>query len=121
MGDTIRLAGLTFHTLIGDLPHERRHRQPIAVDIEVTTDTRAAAASDRLADGLDYRAVYEAVAAALADDPETAPHLLETLCARVADGVLALDRVEAVVVRVRKPWAALPGPAEGVEVEIARP
>lgn len=121
MGDVIRLTGLSFHAIVGDLPHEREHPQPVEVDVEVETDVGPAAASDSLADGLDYRAVYAAVSAETARDATGAPRLLETLAVRIADAVLALDRVESVLVRVRKPQAALPGPLDEVEVEVERP
>lgn len=121
MSDWIRLLGLEFHAILGDLPHERELPQPIEVDVEVEIDTRAAAAGDSLADGLDYRAIHAAVAGVVSADPETASRLLETLCERIADAVLALDGVDGVIVRGRKPWAALPGPADTVEVEIERP
>ena len=121
MADSIRLLGLGFHAILGDLPHEREFPQPIEVDVEISTDTRPAAAADSLAEGLDYRAVYEAVAAAVETDPERAPRLVETLCERIAGRVLALDGVDGVRVRVRKPRAALPGPARTIEVEVVRP
>ncbi len=121
MNDTIRLAGLEFFAVVGDLPHERQSPQPLSIDVEVTTDTRSAVRSDRLRDGLDYRLVYEVVARVVGGPPEAAPRLLETLCARIADEVLDLAGVEACRVRCRKPWAALPGPARWVEVEIGRP
>lgn len=121
MTDTIRLAGLRFFAVIGDLPHERTTPQPVEVDLEVGTDVRAAGASDRLEDGLDYRLLYRAAAEALSEDPAGAPHLVEALCERIARRVLAVPRVERVRVRCRKPWAALPGPADHVEIEIERP
>jgi dihydroneopterin aldolase len=119
--DTIRLTGLRFFAVIGDLPHERTTPQPIEVDLEVKADLSAAAASDRLAEGLDYRDLYRAVADALGEDESTAPHLIETLGERIASRVLSVPRVEHVRVRCRKPWAALPGPADHVEIEIERP
>lgn len=119
--DAIRLRGMTFHTIVGDLPHERELPQPIEVDIEVATDVRSAAASDDLDEGLDYRAVYEAVAGVASGEPATAPRLIETLAERIAAKVLTIDRVEGVTVRVRKPRAALAGPVGSVEVEVERP
>lgn len=121
MADSIRLLGLGFHSILGDLPHEREVPQPIEVDVEISIDARPAAAADSVAAGLDYRAVYAAVEESVAADPERAPRLVETLCERIAAAVLALDGVDAVRVRVRKPWAALPGPARTVEVEVTRP
>lgn len=117
--DAIRLLGLQFHALIGDLPHEREIPQPLEVDVEVETDVRRPAGTDRLADALDYRQVYAAVAAAVSAD--RAPHLLETLAERIAAAVRDVERVERVTVRCRKPHAALPGPVDRVEVEVRRP
>lgn len=121
MKDTIRLRGLRFFAVIGDLPHERTTPQPIEVDLEVEADLAAAAASDRLADGVDYRALHRAAADALEQETGEAPHLIETLCERIARRVLAVPGVERVRVRCRKLWAALPGPADHVEIEIERP
>lgn len=121
MSDVIRLAGLRFFAIVGDLPHERSTPQPIEVDLEVEADVRAAAASDRLEDGLDYRELYRAAAEALGETPESAPHLVEALCERIARRVLEVPGAERVRVRCRKPWAALPGPADHVEIEIERP
>lgn len=114
----LRLGGLRFFTILGDLPHERENPQPLEVDLEVATDLRRPATTDRLADGIDYRTLYDAAAEVATS---TEPHLLETLAARIADAVLALDGVDGVTVRCRKPWAALPGPVETIEVEIERP
>ena len=119
--DAIRLAGLRFHALIGDLPHEREVPQPLEVDVEVLADLRPAAEADRLSAGVDYREIYEAVAGSISAEASRAPRLLEALCERIAERLLAIERIERVRVRCRKPHAALPGPLERVEVEIERP
>lgn len=119
MADRIRLAGMRFFTIVGDLPHERTDPQPVEVDLEAETDLAAPAAADDLAEGLDYRALYRAAATVVGDGE--GPRLLETLAERIAHAALAVDGVERVVVRCRKPWAALPGPVDRVEVEVRRP
>ena len=119
--DTIRLTGMRFFALVGDLPHEREIPQPIEVDLEVEADLRRAAATDDLADGVDYRDLHAAVAETMSKDAREAPHLLETLGERIAARALAVAGVERVTVRCRKPWAALAGPLDSVEVEIRRP
>lgn len=119
--DTIRLSGMRFFALVGDLPHEREIPQPIVVDLEVEADLRRAAATDDLGQGVDYRDLHAAVAETMSVDAREAPHLLETLGDRIAARVLTIDGVERVVVRCRKPWAALGGPLDSVEVEIGRP
>ncbi|MGH7565669.1 MAG: dihydroneopterin aldolase [Gemmatimonadota bacterium] len=121
MRDTIRMQGLQFFTLIGDLPHERTSPQPLEVDVEVRTDLARAGESDKLSDSLDYRLLYRLVAEGVEGDPETAPHLLETVAERVAGRLLGQDGVESVRVRCRKPLAVLPGPVGKVEIEIVRP
>ena len=117
----IRLTGMRFHAIIGDLPHEREHPQPIEVDVDIDTDIATAARHDSVAHALDYRIVYATVESTVTTDAATAPRLLETLCVAIADAVAALDRVAGVTVRCRKPWAALGGQVERVEVEISRP
>lgn len=119
--DTIRLTGMRFFALVGDLPHEREIPQPIEVDLEVAADLHRAAATDDLREGVDYRHLHAAVAATMSEDAREAPHLLETLGERIAGRVLAIDGVERVVIRCRKPWAALGGPLDSVEVQIERP
>ena len=47
-------------------------------------------------------------------------NLLEGLCERVAERVLALDPVTQVRVAARKPHAPVPGPLDYVEVVIER-
>lgn len=119
--DTIRLLDLQFFTRVGDLPHERTTPQPLEVDVEVRVDLAGAGRSDRLADGLDYRELYERVAEAVSADPRNPPRLLETVAERVAESLLELDAVEGVRVRCRKPRVVLPGPLGKVEIEIERP
>ena len=121
MSDTITLEGLQFFTLIGDLPHERTTPQPLELDVEVRADLAPAGRSDHLADSLDYRLLYRAVAEAVEDQTDGAPHLLEAIAERVAGRLLALEGVEGVRVRCRKPRAILPGPVAKIEIEIERP
>lgn len=121
LSDVIRLRDLRFFAILGDLPHERVTPQPVEIDVEIVTDVRAAGKSDRLEDALDYRTIHRSVAEAFLDSDGEAPHLVEALCERIAERVLALDGVERARIRCRKPWALLPGPAAGVEIEIERP
>jgi dihydroneopterin aldolase len=121
MADIIRMDALQFFTLVGDLPHERTTPQPLEVDVEARTDLARAGRSDRLAESIDYRVLYERVAAAIAGDPQTAPHLLETVAERVAAALLDVEGVASVRVRCRKPQVVLAGPVGKVEIEIERP
>jgi len=55
--DIIFLRGLQIETVIGIYDWERKIRQAVILDLEMATDIRKAAASDNIADTLDYKAV----------------------------------------------------------------
>jgi len=107
--DAITLTGMSFHTLVGVLPHEREHPQPVEIDLTAWVRPGSGV--------VDYRRMYADVRAAM-----EAPELfyLEQLAESVATRVLKEPRVERVRVAVRKPHAALGGPLEFVEVAIVR-
>jgi dihydroneopterin aldolase len=98
--DRIELRGLRVVALVGVLAHEVTQAQPLELDLDLGVDLVAAAASDDLADTVDYGAVC-----AVAEAAVTAGHvaLLERLAVLVADAVLAVDeRIVWVDVAVRK-------------------
>ena len=68
-------------------------------------DLDAAAASDDLADTLDYGALAQRRADVVAGPPR---NLIETVAAEIAEGVMADERVHAVEVVVHKPDAPIP-------------
>lgn len=116
-GDVIRLLGMTFMGGHGVRAWERSAPQPFEVDLEARLDLQIAGRADDLTLTVDYCLLYEAVREVV-QGPEH--RLVEALAERIAARVLSLGRIEAVTVRVRKPRAALPGPADTVEVEITR-
>jgi dihydroneopterin aldolase len=103
--DRIELKGLRVRGHHGVLDHERRDGQDFVVDLAVWLDLAPAAASDALADTLDYGALAQDVAAIVAGPPAD---LIETVAGRVADAVLADARVTAVEVTLHKPQAPIP-------------
>lgn len=117
MTDRIVLAGLRFFGYHGALPEERARGQVFIVDVEVEADLSAAGRSDALEDTVDYREIYEAARAVATGAPK---QLLEAVAEQIAGRVLALERVTAVTVRVRKPRAPLPGPLDYAAVEVRR-
>jgi dihydroneopterin aldolase len=114
--DRIVLQGMAFSGRHGVSPAEREHAQRFKVDIEVDVDLSEAGLTDRLADTLDYRQLR-----AIAKDTieGQAVKLLETLAARIAEGVLALPKVRAVTVRIAKRPASM-SPIEAAAVHISR-
>ena len=103
--DRIELIGLEVFGRHGVFEHERRDGQTFFVDIVLTADLARAAATDDLADTLDYGALAERAVDIVAGPP---CNLIETVAARIADDVMADDRVESVEVRIHKPSAPIP-------------
>ena len=115
--DTVQLRGLRFLARHGVLPEEHQREQPFVVDVDLGLDVAAAAAGDDLSLTVDYAEVHRRVARIV-----TGPHrqLLETLADRVARDLLEAFPVTYVRVRVAKPAAPLPGPADHAAVEVWR-
>lgn len=103
--DRIELRGLAVRGNHGVFDHERRDGQDFVVDITVWMDLTAAAASDDLADTLDYGALAQLAGDVVAGPPR---NLIETVAAEIADGVMRDERLQAVEVVVHKPDAPIP-------------
>ena len=115
--DRIELRGLRVRGRHGVLAAERELGQEFVVDLVLELDTRAAAASDDVRDTVHYGEVAEDVAAVVAGEPVA---LLERLAQRVADVVLARERVLAVEVEVHKPQAPIALAFDDVVVRVRR-
>ena len=118
-GDRIQLRGLRASGVHGVLPEERTRAQPFELDLDLAVDLAPSAASDRLADTVDYGAIAEIAAAVVS---ESAPRdLLESLAGSVADAVLGADpRIDAVTVTLRKLRPPLAVDVSTVGVAITR-
>lgn len=117
MSDRITLRGMRFTGRHGVPPEERAEPQPFEVDLVLRLNLSRAAASDDLADTVDYSAAF-VVARRIVEGRSF--QLLEALAGAIADAVLAAFPVDDVEVRVRKPKAPLPGAFETVEVRLRR-
>jgi len=115
--DQIFLNGLVFFGRHGCYASENELGQKFVVDIELSCDLTAAAASDKLEDTLDYVRIYNLARETVEGPPVK---LLETVAGRIADAALGEAGVLAVKVRINKPHIALPGALDGVGVEISR-
>lgn len=105
MADRIELRGLTVRGHHGVFDHERRDGQDFVVDITVWADLEAAAASDDLADTIDYGRLAQRAADVVAGPPR---NLIEAVAAEIADDIMSDERVHAVEVVVHKPAAPIP-------------
>jgi dihydroneopterin aldolase len=118
-GDLIQLRGLRVLGTHGVLPEEKSRPQPFEVDLDLSVDLGLAAASDRLADTVDYAAVAGSTAA-IVSGPDSY-ELLEALAGAIAEAALALDlRIVAVTVGLRKLQPPLPVDVATVGVRITR-
>jgi dihydroneopterin aldolase len=115
--DRITLRGLRAFGYHGVLADERRDGQTFFVDAVLSVDTRPAAASDDLADTVDYGGLAQRLAAIVEGEPLD---LIETLAQRLADACLASDRVASVEITVHKPEAPTGVTVEDVTVTISR-
>ncbi|CAN7642824.1 dihydroneopterin aldolase [Mycolicibacterium frederiksbergense] len=105
MADRIELRGLTVRGNHGVFDHERRDGQDFVIDLTVWIDLDGAAATDDLADTLNYGTLAERAAAIVAGPPR---NLIETVSAEIAEDVMSDERVHAVEVVVHKPSAPIP-------------
>lgn len=115
--DLIKLTGIEVFGHHGVLPHERELGQRFLVDLELAVDLAPAAASDDLADTIDYGQLAAGVAAIVAGEPA---NLLEAVAGRIADRCMAHPRITGVEVTVRKPNAPLPVLVGEVAVTLRR-
>jgi dihydroneopterin aldolase len=105
MTDRITLTGLRVRGRHGVFDHERRDGQDFLVDITVWIDLDRAAATDDLADTLDYGELAARAAAIVGGEPRK---LIETVAGAVAEDVMRDERVHAVEVTLHKPAAPIP-------------
>lgn len=115
--DKVLLQGMVFYGHHGVTEEEARLGQRLLVDVELRGDLRRAGAADRLEETFDYGKAYQAVRAVV-EGPRH--RLLEALAETIATCLLAEFPAEAVLVRVKKPAAPLPGPLDYAGVEVLR-
>lgn len=115
--DEITLTGVRAFGYHGVYPEERREGQEFVVDLTLHIPTAPAAASDDVADTVHYGELAERVVTAVQGEPV---NLLERLAQRIADIVLADDRVQIATVTVHKPSAPIAVPFGDVSVTIRR-
>ena len=101
-------------TVIGIWEWERKIRQTVAIDLEMSADISKAAASDEVEDTLNYKSVAKRVQAFVG---ESSFQLVETLAEKIAAIILDEFDVDWVRVRVNKPGAIRGAKGVGVLIE----
>jgi dihydroneopterin aldolase len=115
--DAITIRGLEVFGHHGVLDHERRFGQRFVVDVTLSLDLEAAAASDDLEATVDYGTLTGDIAAIVAGEPVD---LIETVAGRIAARCLEDGRVQDVEVTVHKPSAPVPAVVDEVAVTLRR-
>lgn len=113
--DKIHIRDLLVRSVLGIYPEERREKQDVIINITLHADLRAACASDRIEDTVDYKALKKKVL----DMAETSSFfLVERMAEATAAIALESPGVQRVDVTVDKVGALRY--ARSVAVEISR-
>lgn len=112
--DIIYLKELNIDTVIGIYDWERRIRQTVVIDLEMSADIAKAAATDSVEDTLNYKSVAKRIQQFVED---SSFQLVETLAEKIAAIVRDEFGVQWVNVRVNKPGAIRGSRDVGVLIE----
>jgi dihydroneopterin aldolase len=115
--DEIEIRRLLVPTHVGVTEDERAEAQPIVATITMTADIERAAASDDLADTVDYGEVVADVAQVMSTGTFA---LLEHLAGSIASSIARFAGVRGVTVEVVKPSPPVPQDVKEVAVRIHR-
>jgi dihydroneopterin aldolase len=112
--DTVFIEALCVDTVIGVYDWEREVRQQVLLDLEMARDNRLAAATDAVADALDYAAVAARVQTFIENSEF---RLLEAMAEAVCALVISEFGVPWLRLRLSKPGAVPAARAVGVVIE----
>ncbi|WP_210649930.1 dihydroneopterin aldolase [Nocardioides sp. SYSU D00065] len=115
--DELSVTGVECFAHHGVFDFERRQGQTFVVDLVLGLDTRPAAASDDLAETVNYGTLVADVKAAVERDPVD---LIETVAQRIADVCLLDGRVQWARVTLHKPDAPIDATYSDVALTITR-
>jgi 7,8-dihydroneopterin aldolase/epimerase/oxygenase len=112
--DIVFVEDLRIETVIGIYDWERKIKQTVALDLEMAFDNRKPAATDKIEDTLDYKAVSKRLIAFV-----EASHfeLVETLAEKCAQIVRDEFHVPWLRLKLSKPGAVRGSKAVGVIIE----
>lgn len=112
--DIIYIRNLRIACVIGVFEWERRMRQTVVLDLDLAADIARAAATDRLEDTVDYKAIAKRLIDYVG---QSQFQLVETLAEKVAEIVRSEYGVKWVRVRVNKKGALRHATDVGVVIE----
>lgn len=112
--DKVIIKDLLLRGIVGINDSERVNKQDILINIVMYTDIRPAAASDDIADALNYRTITERI---IAHVEGSADFLVEKLASDIAGIIITEFDVERAQVRLEKPGALRFARSVGVEID----
>ena len=112
--DMVYIKGLKTDAVIGVYDWEREIRQTLVLDLELASDNRAAAATDGIAEAVDYDAISKRI---LAYVQASEFELIETLAERVAEIILTEFNIPWLCLKLGKPGAVAEADDVGVIIE----
>ena len=102
---------------IGIYPHEKKKKQRIVVNIDLSVKERPGQMKDEISHVVSYEIIAKKVESIVG---EGHVNLVETLCEKIAQSCLKDKRVMAARVRVEKPDIIKNAKSVGVEIERGR-
>jgi len=112
----IRIKNAIFYGYHGVHSSEQNSGGRFEVDVEIHCDISEAIKSDSLKNTIDYEQVYDFIKSLIT---EKKFYLIEALGSRIAQGLIErFEKIQKVIVRVRKPSPPVGGVVDCVEVEI---
>jgi dihydroneopterin aldolase len=115
--DTVFITALHIETIIGVHAFEQNAPRPLLIDLEMGTDIREAASSDRIRDAVDYSAVAEAIAKLAAGRRF---QLIETLAETLARMLFERFPIATLSLSIGKPGAVEAARTVGVRISRRR-
>ena len=112
--DIIFISDLRIETIIGIYDWERKVRQTVSLDLEMTADIRKAAATDSIEDTLNYKAVAKRLIEFVGDSEF---QLVETLAEKIAEIIISEFNVSWVRLKLHKPGALRGSRDVGILIE----
>lgn len=112
--DIVYIRDLKIQTVIGIFDWERAIKQTVSLDLEMATDIRKAAASDDIADALNYKSIAKRIIRFV---EESDFQLVETMAEQVAAIVRDEFGVPWLRLRLSKPGAVRGSQDVGVIIE----
>lgn len=112
--DIVFVEDLRIETVIGIYDWERQIRQVVAIDLEMAFDNTKPAASDKIVDTLDYKAVSKRLIAFVEASNFELVETLAEQCARIVREEFGVSWLR---LRLAKPGAVRGAKAVGVVIE----